>query len=74
MQVNSVLPCDFPLGNKPLVLVPGRVSLPCGHQYCGTLFPPLLQTGKLYCLMLLSRRKGFLRHDSEKNCKPNTET
>ena len=48
------------------VLVPGRVFLPSDHQYCGTLVPPLLQSEKLYDLVLLSRRKCFLRHDGEK--------
>lgn len=51
------------------MLVPSHVPLPCGHQYCGTLVPPLLQSGKLCCFMLLSRRKGFLRHDSETKLK-----
>lgn len=38
-------------------------------EYCGTLVPPLLQPGKLCCLLLLSRRKCFLRHDSKTKLK-----
>lgn len=41
------------------VLVPGHVSLPCDHQYCGTLVPSLLESEKLLFSGVTEQKEVF---------------